>query len=97
MKRAKTSKIQKVTRGNVTVKIYRRVRPYYDGKRILWQVKPSNILVTLHDGVPVTKVIDFGIAYKLDSEVVSDCGNSIRVLLELGDGGNRTLKWNHKA
>ena len=25
-------------------------------------VKPSNILVTLHDGVPVPKVIDFGIA-----------------------------------
>ena len=38
MKRAKMSKIQRVTRGNVTVKIYRRERPYYDGKRILWQV-----------------------------------------------------------
>src|SRR5437879_6802530 len=25
-------------------------------------IKPSNILVTLHDGVPVPKVIDFGIA-----------------------------------
>src|SRR5213075_2480385 len=25
-------------------------------------LKPSNILVTLHDGVPVPKVIDFGIA-----------------------------------
>ena len=25
-------------------------------------VKPSNILVTMHDGVPVPKVIDFGIA-----------------------------------
>jgi len=38
MKRAKMSKIQRVTIGNVTVKIYRRERPYYDGKRILWQV-----------------------------------------------------------
>jgi serine/threonine-protein kinase len=25
-------------------------------------LKPSNILVTLHDGVPVPKVIDFGVA-----------------------------------
>ena len=25
-------------------------------------LKPNNILVTLHDGVPVPKVIDFGIA-----------------------------------
>src|SRR5262249_20561384 len=25
-------------------------------------VKPSNVLVTLHDGVPVVKVIDFGVA-----------------------------------
>jgi serine/threonine-protein kinase len=25
-------------------------------------VKPSNVLVTLHDGVPVPKIIDFGIA-----------------------------------
>jgi eukaryotic-like serine/threonine-protein kinase len=29
-------------------------------------VKPSNILVTLHDGVPVPKVIDFGIAKAID-------------------------------
>src|SRR5207253_11037791 len=25
-------------------------------------VKPSNVMVTLHDGVPVVKVIDFGLA-----------------------------------
>jgi hypothetical protein len=29
-------------------------------------VKPSNILVTLHDGVPVPKVIDFGIAKAIE-------------------------------
>jgi serine/threonine protein kinase len=29
-------------------------------------VKPSNIMITLHDGVPVPKVIDFGIAKALD-------------------------------
>ena len=31
-------------------------------------VKPSNILVTLHDGVPVPKVIDFGIAKATEDE-----------------------------
>jgi serine/threonine protein kinase/tetratricopeptide (TPR) repeat protein len=29
-------------------------------------VKPGNVLVTLHDGVPVPKVIDFGIAKAID-------------------------------
>ncbi len=32
-------------------------------------VKPSNVLVTLHDGVPVPKVIDFGIAKAIDAEL----------------------------
>src|ERR1044071_9326245 len=31
-------------------------------------IKPSNILVTLHDGVPVPKVIDFGIAKATQGE-----------------------------
>ena len=29
-------------------------------------IKPSNVLVTLYDGVPVPKVIDFGIAKALN-------------------------------
>ena len=32
-------------------------------------VKPSNILVTLHDGVPVPKVIDFGIAKAIEQRL----------------------------
>ena len=32
-------------------------------------VKPSNVLVTLHDGVPVPKVIDFGIAKATESRL----------------------------
>jgi serine/threonine protein kinase/tetratricopeptide (TPR) repeat protein len=32
-------------------------------------VKPSNVLVTLHDGVPVPKVIDFGIAKATSGEL----------------------------
>src|SRR6266568_4533298 len=36
-------------------------RPYFV-LELVRGIKPSNILVTLHDGVPVPKVIDFGIA-----------------------------------
>ena len=32
-------------------------------------VKPSNVLVTLHDGVPVPKIIDFGIAKALSQQL----------------------------
>jgi len=32
-------------------------------------VKPSNVLITLHDGLPVPKVIDFGIAKATNSEL----------------------------
>lgn len=34
-------------------------------------VKPSNVLVTLHDGVPVPKVIDFGIAKATESRLTN--------------------------
>ncbi len=32
-------------------------------------IKPGNVLVTLHDGVPVAKVIDFGIAKAINQEL----------------------------
>jgi serine/threonine protein kinase/tetratricopeptide (TPR) repeat protein len=32
-------------------------------------IKPGNVLVTMHDGVPVPKVIDFGIAKATDQEL----------------------------
>jgi serine/threonine protein kinase len=35
-------------------------------------IKPSNILVTLHDGVPVPKVIDFGIAKATTNQRLTD-------------------------
>src|SRR5579883_2606410 len=35
-------------------------------------IKPSNILVTLRDGVPVPKVIDFGIAKATTDQVLTD-------------------------
>ncbi len=35
-------------------------------------IKPSNILVTLQDGRPVPKVIDFGIAKATDGQMLSD-------------------------
>ena len=35
-------------------------------------VKPSNVLITLHDGVPVPKVIDFGIAKATQGELTDN-------------------------
>ena len=35
-------------------------------------VKPSNILITLHDGVPVPTVIDFGIAKAIEGRLAED-------------------------
>jgi serine/threonine protein kinase len=35
-------------------------------------VKPSNVLVTLHDGVPVVKVIDFGVAKALAQKLTEN-------------------------
>ena len=34
-------------------------------------IKPTNVLVTMHDGVPVPKVIDFGIAKATNSELTT--------------------------
>ncbi len=34
-------------------------------------IKPNNVLVTMHDGVPVPKVIDFGIAKATNSELTA--------------------------
>ena len=36
--------------------------PWRDSAFYTAEIKPSNILVTLHDGVPVPKMIDFAIA-----------------------------------
>jgi WD40 repeat protein/serine/threonine protein kinase len=35
-------------------------------------IKPTNVLITLHDGVPVPKVIDFGIAKATGQESLTD-------------------------
>ena len=34
-------------------------------------IKPTNVLVTLHDGVPVPKIIDFGIAKAINQELTA--------------------------
>jgi serine/threonine-protein kinase len=34
-------------------------------------VKPSNVMITLHDGVPVVKVVDFGIAKATNAELTN--------------------------
>jgi len=35
-------------------------------------IKPLNVMVTLHDGVPVPKVIDFGIAEATSAELTQE-------------------------
>ena len=35
-------------------------------------IKPNNVLVTLHDGMPVVKVIDFGVAKALNQQLTSN-------------------------
>jgi serine/threonine protein kinase len=35
-------------------------------------IKPTNVLVTLHDGTPVPKVIDFGVAKAINREVTQE-------------------------
>ena len=44
------------------IKVCRAIQHAHQKGIIHRYIKPSNILVTLHDGVPVPKVIDFGIA-----------------------------------
>src|SRR5262245_44779644 len=34
-------------------------------------IKPTNVLVTLHDGVPVPKIIDFGVAKAINQELTA--------------------------
>jgi serine/threonine protein kinase/WD40 repeat protein len=47
---------------NLFIKVCQAIQHAHQKGIIHRDVKPSNILVTLHDGVPVPKVIDFGIA-----------------------------------
>ena len=44
------------------IKVCHAIQHAHQKGTIHCDIKPSNILVTLHDGVPVPKVIDFGIA-----------------------------------
>ena len=35
-------------------------------------IKPTNVMVTLHDGAPVVKVIDFGVAKATGGKLIDD-------------------------
>ena len=53
---------------------------YAHQKRLLHlDLKPSNILVSTIDGVPVPKIIDFGIALQLDREAVGKAEASVGI------------------
>lgn len=47
-------------------------------------IKPSNVLVTVLDGLPVVKVIDFGIARALTSETSDTIGTGNSLVTQLG-------------
>ena len=65
-------------------------------------IKPTNILVTLHDGRPVPKVIDFGVAKAIDAQLTrEDAFHAIRrndrhsALHEPGTGRDERIRRRH--
>ena len=56
------NKLSTKERLDLFIKVCQAIQHAHQKGIIHRDVKPSNILVTLHDGVPVPKVIDFGIA-----------------------------------
>src|SRR5947207_656740 len=58
-----------IQRLELFVQIRRAIQHAHQKGLIYRDIKPSNILVTLHDGVPVPKVIDFGIAKATQQEL----------------------------
>src|SRR5207245_8333761 len=54
------------------VQVCRAVQHAHQKGIIHRDIKPTNILVTMHDGVPVPKVIDFGIAKATTDQQLTD-------------------------
>ena len=56
------NKLSTRARLDLFIKVCQAIQHAHQKGIIHREIKPSNILVTLHDGVPVPKIIDFGIA-----------------------------------
>lgn len=67
----RTEKLDTVARLVLFAQICQAIQHAHQKGIIHRDIKPGNVLVTMHDGVPVPKVIDFGIAKATSSELTS--------------------------
>ena len=64
-----TEKLDTKARLDLFTKVCHAIQHAHQKGIIHRDIKPGNVLVTLHDGVPVPKVIDFGIAKATNAEL----------------------------
>jgi non-specific serine/threonine protein kinase/serine/threonine-protein kinase len=64
-----TEKLDTRARLDLLVKVCRAIQHAHQKGIIHRDIKPNNVLITLHDGTPVPKVIDFGIAKATNQEL----------------------------
>jgi len=64
-----TARLDTRTRLELFIQVCHAIQHAHQKGIIHRDIKPTNVLVTLHDGVPVPKVIDFGIAKATNAEL----------------------------